>query len=263
MHGHGTHCAATIFGRDVDGTRIGVAPGVEKALIGKVLGDDGTGSSIMLFDAMNWAVSEGAQVISMSLGFDFPGFADRLIADGYPPLLATSIAIEGYRMNINLFNSLMETLEPLAEIHGGCVVVAAAGNESLRDIDSRFEVSASLPAAATDVISVGALGQGTGGLEVADFSNTNPVLSAPGVSVISAQAGGGLVAWDGSSMAAPHVAGVTALWWQRVFDSPIPPTAEAVKSRLRAGTVIDVFAPGQDILDRGEGLVRAPVPGAV
>ena len=24
-HGHGTHCAGTIFGRDVDGTRIGVA----------------------------------------------------------------------------------------------------------------------------------------------------------------------------------------------------------------------------------------------
>ena len=36
QHGHGTHCAGTIFGRDVDGTRIGVAPGVKKALIGKV-----------------------------------------------------------------------------------------------------------------------------------------------------------------------------------------------------------------------------------
>ena len=37
-HGHGTHCAGTIFGRKVGGTRIGVAPGVRKALIGKVLG---------------------------------------------------------------------------------------------------------------------------------------------------------------------------------------------------------------------------------
>jgi subtilisin family serine protease len=35
--GHGTHCAGTIFGRAVDGKRIGVAPGVTKALIGKVL----------------------------------------------------------------------------------------------------------------------------------------------------------------------------------------------------------------------------------
>ena len=37
-HGHGTHCAGTIFGRAVGGQRIGVAPGVAKALIGKVLG---------------------------------------------------------------------------------------------------------------------------------------------------------------------------------------------------------------------------------
>jgi subtilisin family serine protease len=35
---HGTHCAGTIFGRAVAGTRIGVAPGVSRAVIGKVLG---------------------------------------------------------------------------------------------------------------------------------------------------------------------------------------------------------------------------------
>jgi subtilisin family serine protease len=34
--GHGTHCAGTIFGRDVDGVRIGVAPGVTRALVGRV-----------------------------------------------------------------------------------------------------------------------------------------------------------------------------------------------------------------------------------
>ena len=32
--GHGTHCAATIFGRDVDKMRIGVAKGVTEVLIG-------------------------------------------------------------------------------------------------------------------------------------------------------------------------------------------------------------------------------------
>jgi subtilisin family serine protease len=69
-HGHGTHCAGTIFGRDVAGTRIGVAQGVKKALIGKVLGTGG-GSSDQLVDAINWAVENGAHVISMSLGIDF------------------------------------------------------------------------------------------------------------------------------------------------------------------------------------------------
>ena len=45
--GHGTHCAGTIFGRDVDGIRIGVARGVEDVLIGKVLDDEGRGKNIL------------------------------------------------------------------------------------------------------------------------------------------------------------------------------------------------------------------------
>jgi subtilisin family serine protease len=45
-NGHGTHCAGTIFGREVDGLRIGVAPGIGAALIGKVLGDDGGASRL-------------------------------------------------------------------------------------------------------------------------------------------------------------------------------------------------------------------------
>ena len=53
--GHGTHCAGTIFGRDVSGTRIGVARGVQKALIGKVLDDQDSGDSEMLFRGMQWA----------------------------------------------------------------------------------------------------------------------------------------------------------------------------------------------------------------
>lgn len=50
LHGHGTHCAGSIFGRPVGGTRIGVAQGVNKALIGKVLGKGG-GSSEQIVNA--------------------------------------------------------------------------------------------------------------------------------------------------------------------------------------------------------------------
>lgn len=39
--GHGTHCAGVIFGRDVDGMRIGVARGITDVLIGKVVGGEG------------------------------------------------------------------------------------------------------------------------------------------------------------------------------------------------------------------------------
>ncbi len=41
INGHGAHCSGTIFGKDVDGMRIGLAQNVDRALIGKVLGDGG------------------------------------------------------------------------------------------------------------------------------------------------------------------------------------------------------------------------------
>ena len=261
--GHGTHCAGTIFGRDVDGTRIGVAPGIGTALIGKVLGDDGSGSSEMLFDGMQWARREGARVISMSLGFDLPGAVADLIEQGWPEKLAASAALESYRENLRIFDSIMAMFDAQAALDGGLIVVAAAGNESERRIDPRFEISASLPAAADDVISVGAAGPGAGGpgaggLTIAEFSNTNPILSGPGVDVISARLGGGLIALRGTSMACPHVAGCAALWWQALSGRPVPLTADAVTARLRANADPAVFADGVDIADRGEGLVQAP-----
>jgi len=59
-HGHGTHCAGTIFGRTVENKRIGVAPGVKKAIIGKVLGGNGGGSDIVM-QAIQWAANNGAK----------------------------------------------------------------------------------------------------------------------------------------------------------------------------------------------------------
>ena len=91
-HGHGTHCTGTILGRDVGATRIGVARGVRKALIGKVLGEGG-GASDQIVQAINWAVTEGADVVSMSLGIDFPGYVEHLVRRGMPADLATSKAL--------------------------------------------------------------------------------------------------------------------------------------------------------------------------
>ncbi len=256
--GHGTHCAGTVFGRDVEGTRIGVAPGVGKALIGKVLGDDGSGDSDMIFRGIQWAVQEGAQVISMSLGFDFPGLVKRLIGFGWPAELATSAALEAYRANLRMFDALMQLIRSQSAFGPGTILVAAAGNESKRNLDPNFEIAASLPAAAEGVVSVGALQEGAAGLTIASFSNTFPQIAGPGVGVVSARAGGGLVSFNGTSMATPHVAGAAALWWEEVGSSPLPLSAQVVSSRLLANADTAALAADVDVADRGVGLVRAP-----
>jgi subtilisin family serine protease len=258
VQGHGTHCAGTVFGRDVDGVRIGVAPGVTDALIGKVLGDDGSGDSDMLFRGIQWAVQGGARVISMSLGFDFPGLVARLVQQGWPADLATSRALEAYRANLRMFDTLMELIRRQEPFTGGTVVVAASGNESRRNVQPDYEIAVSLPAAAEGVLSTGALGESGAGLVVAPFSNTFPQLAGPGVAVVSAKAGGGLVSLNGTSMATPHVAGVAALWWQDVLDSPLPGSATVVSARLLAHADTNALAPDVDVADRGVGLARAP-----
>ena len=137
----------TVFGRDVDGVRIGVAQGARRTLINKVLADNGGGSSEALFSGMTWAVKNGAQVISMSLGFDFPGLVPRLTADDWPADLATSSALEAYRANLHV--RLADANAPGARgISERTVVVAASGNESRRDLRPDYEIAASLPAAA-------------------------------------------------------------------------------------------------------------------
>ena len=57
-----------------------------------------------------------------------------------------------------------------------------------------------------------------------------------------------------------NVAGVTALWWEDVLASPVPPSTDAVTARLLAQATTSGFADGVDTADRGLGLVRAPGP---
>lgn len=254
QNGHGTHCAGTIFGREVDGLRIGVAPGVTKALIGKVLGPGG-GSSATLATAINWAYEKGANVISMSLGIDFPGFVAELIERGFPAEAATSIALEQYRANVNLFSSLTLLLAQSNAFSQAAVIVAASGNESDRP---RYEIAVAPPAAGDGMISVGALQRSDDGdLSVARFSNTQCNLCGPGVGVTSAWIGSpnALRTINGTSMATPHVAGCAALWAQQQKQLTGVLTAENLAAKTLASAF---FVLGASFEDIGNGMVQAP-----
>ncbi|MGC4042680.1 MAG: S8 family serine peptidase [Armatimonas sp.] len=258
LHGHGTHCAGTIFGRSVNNTRIGVAPGVTKAVIGKVLGSGG-GSSAQIASAIQWAIDNGANIISMSLGIDFPGFQAALQKQkGLPPELATSIALEGYRQNVILFERLAATVRAQAAFVQPTLLIAAAGNESRRDVRPDFEIAVSPPAVSDGFISVAALEQVGGSLDVASFSNTGANVAGPGVGVLSAARGGGLRSLSGTSMATPHVAGLAALWAEHVRSTSGILSLPRWLTALNASATTQGFVAGIDLSDIGLGLVTAP-----
>jgi hypothetical protein len=202
-------------------------------------------------------VQNGANIISMSLGMDFPGFVEEMVSDGLPTALATSRALEGYRANVQLFERLASLVRAQESFGQTSIIVAAAGNESQREVDPNFEIAVSPPAVSEGVISVAALGESPQGLTVARFSNTGANVSGPGVGVVSAKLGGGLVPFNGTSMATPHVAGVAALWAEKIKSTALL-TSLHLTARLIGSSTSEGFKSGQDPFDFGAGLIRAP-----
>ena len=195
---HGTHCAGTIVGSNASGRWIGMAPEA-KILAGVVLksdeGEDGRvyGSDAQILAGMQWAISKGAHVISMSLG------GLRLTAD----------VLDTYTRTIINANRL------------GIPVIVSAGNEGNQITGSPGNDYFAFTVGATDV-SDRAAGFSGGRTQIIEQSRyirpeylpivySKPEVTAPGVDIYSAVPGGKWETWNGTSMAAPHVAGAMAL----------------------------------------------------
>lgn len=115
---------------------------------------------------------------------------------------------------------------------GGSLIIAAAGNDG--------DATANYPAAYPEVVSVAATDRNDAR---ASFSNANAdvEIAAAGVDVLSTKRGGGYVAFSGTSMATPHVAGVAALIAAK------NPSFSATQIRAKLDTSVDdLGTPGRD-----------------
>ncbi|WP_426565323.1 S8 family peptidase [Angustibacter sp. McL0619] len=231
-NGHGTHVASTVGGSGAasNGLRKGVAPGAD-LWVGKVLSDGGYGEDSWVLAGMVWAVDQGADVISMSLGGD-PD-------DGTHPLSRA----------VNELSASSDTL-----------FVIAAGNSGeagASTVSSPGAADAALTVGAVDVHDVMA-GFSSRGPRLRDGA-LKPEVVAPGVDVTAARAAGtalGPVVDDlyttisGTSMATPHVAGLAAILKEEhpTWDG------ERLKSAIANSTVPVADATG---FDAGTGRVDA------
>ncbi|MFZ5824668.1 MAG: S8 family serine peptidase [Bacillota bacterium] len=185
-HGHGTHVTGTVAaaGGSTGQGIFGVAPGASIWSY-KVITDKGGGYADDIALGIKTAADRGAQIITMSFG-----------TSSIVPLIQEAI--------MHAHNK-------------GVLLIAAAGNAG-PDPDT-----IAYPAAFKEVVAVAALNPDE---SVAWFSSRGITdgndgsitdreveVAAPGVDVISTSYKGGYTMKSGTSMAAPHIAGLAAKGW--------------------------------------------------
>jgi subtilisin family serine protease len=225
--GHGTHCIGTACGprTPADQIRYGVAYESE-IYVGKVLNNAGSGRELWILAGIEWAVESGCEIISMSLG--------RRVLPNEPP--------DEFYENAGRY-----------ALENGALIIAAAGNDSWRQYNRIEPVGA--PANAESVFAVGAI---DAKMKIANFScggvnaqGGEVNIAGPGVDVFSTfPLPRGFERLSGTSMAAPHVAGIAALYAQA--DKSL--RGKALWSALERNAM-NIGHPARDV---GKGLVIAP-----
>jgi subtilisin family serine protease len=158
----------------IGGLTYGVAKSVKIVPV-KVLAADGFGSLSGVIAGINWAVADSRflnsrKVLNLSLG-------------------------AGYSLALN------EAVQA-AVVGAGIPVVVAAGNDNV-------DACTQSPAGVLSAITVGATESSDGKASYSNYGSCVDIW-APGSSIISLWNDGGIEILDGTSMAAPHVAGVAA-----------------------------------------------------
>ena len=192
---HGTHCAGIAAGTGgASGTYAGVAP--QANLAGVIALDGGSGDEQDLLRAVDWTIANKDRfsigVMSLSLG--------------------GPVVIPGATNNGG--SSISQALDVAVE--SGIVTVVAIGNGNLGI--AAHPGSVTYPGDSEKAITVGSVNDDHNREVYSSRGPTGdgrlkPDVMAPGGAVMSARANSGddYVSYSGTSMAAPHVAGVAAL----------------------------------------------------
>lgn len=186
-NGHGSHVSGIIAALDNSYGVVGAGPRADLYAI-KVLDRNASGYTSEIINALDWAITNGIQVVNMSFG--------------------TASDIQSLHDAIIRAHS------------AGIVLVAAAGNAGPNNYTVTF------PGAYSEVIAVSAV-DSRGGIAFFSSTGPQVDLAAPGVDVYSTYSGTGYETMSGTSMASPHVAGVAALR-KRLHPSESPDQVAAV-----------------------------------
>ncbi len=204
-NGHGTLVAGIIAATAANGRGgAGIAPSAAIMPV-RVLDAAGTGTSRNVAEGIRWAVANGADVVNLSLT-DSPG-------SGSGELITTEVEL-----------AIRESDE------AGVLVVGAAGNEARRSTPYRAGVPV-VVVAASDLQDL-----------PWERSNSDPdTLFAPGVGIVSTYLENGYARADGTSFAAPVVAGAAAVLRSSGLD--------AVQARERLEATAQDIGAGRGLLD--------------
>jgi uncharacterized repeat protein (TIGR01451 family) len=254
VNGHGTHTVGTSNGDDGLGNQIGVAPGAQWIACRNMAGPSGIGSVARYTSCFQFALAptdvngnnpdpdKSADITSNSWGCD-PSFGE---------------------IGCDVPTALVTVTQVLRD--AGVMVVASAGNDG-----NACRTVINAPATLDQSFSIGATDSGNG---IAGFSSrgpssltgkTKPDVVAPGVGVRSAtfESTNSYGFKSGTSMAAPHVAGIVALLWSAApwLRGDVPATEAILRETATPMTnAITCFGtPGTAIPNNtfGHGLINA------
>lgn len=214
-NGHGTHVAGIIGAKNNEVGIVGIAPDASLFAV-KVLNNEGTGFLSDIISGIDWAITNKMNIINLSLGAPQDS-------------LALKQAVE-------------------RAYSKGILVVASAGNSGSAEGSGDTVM---FPAKYDSTIAVSALDSLN---NRGQFSATGASIevTAPGVGILSTYLNNQYVVMDGTSMAAPFVAGNLALLKQAYPNL----NHKQLREKLQT-TASDIGIKGRDS-HFGFGLVQAP-----